>query len=29
MSTITFDTLKFVKTLKQAGFNESQAEALA
>lgn len=29
MSTITFDTLKFVKTLKQAGFNENQAEALA
>ncbi len=29
MSTITLDTLKFVKTLKQAGFNESQAEALA
>ncbi|MDO8930953.1 MAG: hypothetical protein Q7U97_01035 [Rhodocyclaceae bacterium] len=29
MSTVTFDTLKFVKTLEQAGFNAQQAEALA
>ena len=29
MSTLTFDTLKFVKTLKTAGFSDSQAEALA
>ena len=29
MTTITFDTLKFVKTLKSAGFEEKQAEALA
>jgi hypothetical protein len=29
MSTITFDTLKFVKTLKSAGFDDKQAEALA
>lgn len=29
MTTITFDTLKYVKTLKAAGFEESQAEALA
>ena len=27
--TITFDTLKFVKRLKAAGFNEDQAEALS
>lgn len=29
MSTVTFDTLKFVKTLEHAGFNAQQAEALA
>ncbi|MBF0132106.1 MAG: DUF1640 domain-containing protein [Magnetococcales bacterium] len=29
MTTITFDTLKYVKTLKAAGFDEQQAEALA
>lgn len=29
MSTITFDTLKFVDTLKAAGFDEQQAKALA
>jgi hypothetical protein len=29
MSAITFDTLKFVKTLKTAGFDDKQAEALA
>lgn len=29
MSAVTFDTLKFVKTLEQAGFNAVQAEALA
>ena len=29
MSTVTFDTLKFVKTLKENGFNEKQAEAIA
>lgn len=29
MSTVTFDTLKFVKTLKESGFNEKQAEAIA
>ncbi|MBF0427034.1 MAG: DUF1640 domain-containing protein [Magnetococcales bacterium] len=29
MATITFDTLKYVKTLKAAGFSESQAEGLA
>ena len=29
MSTITFDTLKFVKTLKSSGMNEDQAEAIA
>ena len=29
MSTITFDTLKFVKRLKAAGFEEDQAEALS
>ncbi len=29
MATITFDTLKFVKRLKEAGFNEQQAEALS
>lgn len=26
---VTFDTLKYVKTLKAAGFDERQAEALA
>ncbi|MEO5345242.1 MAG: CCDC90 family protein [Magnetococcus sp. YQC-9] len=29
MTAITFDTLKYVKTLKAAGFDERQAEALA
>ncbi len=29
MSTITFDTLKFSKTLESAGFSSAQAEALA
>ena len=29
MSTVTFDTLKFVKTLKESGFDEKQAEAIA
>jgi Holliday junction resolvase-like predicted endonuclease len=29
MSAVTFDTLKFVKTLESAGFNAQQAEALA
>lgn len=29
MSTITFDTLKFSKTLENAGFSAAQAEALA
>lgn len=29
MTAITFDTLKYVKTLKAAGFGEQQAEALA
>ena len=29
MSTITFDTLKFVKTLKSSGMSEDQAEAIA
>ncbi|NVZ08405.1 DUF1640 domain-containing protein [Allochromatium humboldtianum] len=28
MSTITFDTLKFVRTLKDSGIPESQAEAI-
>ena len=28
MSTITFDTHKFVRKLKEAGFEERQAEAL-
>lgn len=28
MSTITFDTHKFVRKLKEAGFEEKQAEAL-
>lgn len=29
MSTVTFDTLKFVKTLEASGFNNAQAEAIA
>lgn len=29
MSTVTFDTLKFVKTLKESGSDEKQAEAIA
>jgi len=29
MSAISFDTLKFAKRLKEAGFTEQQAEALA
>ncbi|MBF0134965.1 MAG: CCDC90 family protein [Magnetococcus sp. DMHC-1] len=29
MTAITFDTLKYVKTLKAAGFDEKQAEGLA
>ena len=29
MSTITFDTHRFIKTLEQAGFDEKQAEAVA
>ena len=29
MATITFDTLKFVRTLKNAGVPESQAEAIS
>jgi DNA-binding transcriptional MerR regulator len=29
MATVTFDTLKFVKTLKEAGVPESQAEAFS
>lgn len=29
MSTVTFDTLRFVKTLKESGFDEKQAEAIA
>ncbi|MBF0175455.1 MAG: DUF1640 domain-containing protein [Magnetococcales bacterium] len=29
MTTITFDTLKYVKVLKAAGFDEVQAEAMA
>ena len=29
MSPVTFDTLQFVQTLKQAGFDEKQAEAVA
>jgi hypothetical protein len=28
MSTITFDTFEFNKTLREAGFDEKQAEAL-
>ena len=29
MSAVTFDTLKFVKTLEASGINEKQAEAIA
>ena len=29
MSSVTFDTLKFVKTLKASGIDEKQAEAIA
>ena len=29
MTTITFDTLKFVQTLRQSGVEEKQAEAIA
>lgn len=29
MTAITFDTLAYVKTLREAGFNEGQAEAQA
>jgi len=29
MATVTFDTLKFVKTLEEAGVPESQAEAFS
>ena len=29
MTSITFDTLKFVNTLKEAGFQEKQAEAVS
>lgn len=29
MSTVTFDTLKFVKTLEASGFDAKQAEAIA
>jgi hypothetical protein len=29
MSTVTFDTLKFVKTLEASGIQNSQAEAIA
>ena len=29
MSTVTFDTLKFVKTLEAGGINAEQAEAIA
>lgn len=29
MSTVTFDTLKFVKTLEASGFEDKQAEAIA
>ena len=29
MSTVTFDTLKFVKTLEANGFDSKQAEAIA
>ena len=29
MATLTFDTLKFVKKLRESGFDEAQAEALS
>ena len=29
MATITFDTLKFVQTLREAGITDKQAEAIA
>ncbi len=29
MSTVTFDTLKFVETLKRNGFEDSQAKGIA
>ena len=29
MSNITFDTLKFVETLRESGFDEKQAKAIA
>ena len=29
MSTVTFDTLQFVQTLKESGFEEKQAEGMA
>lgn len=29
MATVTFDTLKFVQTLKKSGFDDKQAEAVA
>ncbi len=29
MSTVTFDTLKFVKTLEASGISAAQAEAIA
>ena len=29
MATVTFDTLKFVKRLKESGFNDAQAEAIS
>lgn len=29
MSAVTFDTLKFVKTLKENGFDEKRAEVIA
>ena len=29
MSTVTFDTLKFVETLKKSGFDEAKAKGIA
>lgn len=29
MSTVTFDTLKFVETLKKSGFDDEKAKAIA
>jgi hypothetical protein len=29
MATITFDTLKFVRKLRESGFEEKQAEGIA